>query len=33
VQLFDSRTGTEKGRVMAYDIRSGQPAWAAGMGE
>ena len=33
VQLFDSRTGAEKGRVMAYDIKNGQPAWAATMGE
>ncbi len=33
VQLFNSRTGRELGRVMAYDIRGGQPAWAAGMGE
>ena len=33
VQLFNSRSGRELGRVMAYDIRNGQPAWAAGMGE
>ncbi|MGB6222497.1 hypothetical protein [Haloferula sp.] len=33
VQLFDSRTGAEKGRVMAYDIKNGQPAWAASMAE
>ncbi|MCB1204964.1 MAG: hypothetical protein KDN18_11950 [Verrucomicrobiae bacterium] len=33
VQLFDTATGTEKGRVMAYDIKNNQPAWAAGMGE
>lgn len=33
IQLFDSRTGAERGRVMAYDVRSGQPAWATGMGE
>ena len=33
VQLFNSRNGRELGRVMAYDIRGGQPAWAAGMGE
>jgi hypothetical protein len=33
VQLFNSRTGAEMGRVMAYDIREGNPAWAAGMGE
>ena len=33
VQLFNSRNGREISRVMAYDIRGGQPAWAAGMGE
>lgn len=33
VQLFDSRTGRQIGQVMAYDIRGGQPRWAAGMGE
>ncbi len=33
VQLFNTRTGVEEGRVMAYEIRGGQPAWAAGMGE
>ena len=33
VQLFNSRTGAEPGRVMAYDMRGGNPAWAAGMGE
>lgn len=33
VQLFNSRNGAEQGRVMAYDIRGDQPAWAAGMGE
>lgn len=33
VQLFDSRTGAELGRVMAYDIRNGQPAWAAPFAE
>ena len=33
VQLFNSRTGREVGRVMAYDIRGGKPRWAAGMGE
>jgi hypothetical protein len=33
VQLFDPRSGREVGRVMAYDIRGGKPAWAAGMGE
>lgn len=31
VQLFDSRTGAEKDAVLAYEIRDGQPAWAAGM--
>jgi hypothetical protein len=33
VQLFDARNGSELGRVMAYEIRGGQPAWAADMGE
>lgn len=33
VQLFDTATGIEKGRVMAYDIKGNQPTWAAGMGE
>ncbi len=33
VQLFDSRSGMEEGRVMAHEIRNGQPPWAAGMGE
>jgi hypothetical protein len=33
VQLFDTKSGKEKGRVMAYEIRGGKPAWAAGMEE
>ncbi|MCF6311705.1 MAG: hypothetical protein L3J39_04570 [Verrucomicrobiales bacterium] len=33
VQLFNSRTGAEEGRVMAFAIRNGQPRWAAGLGE
>lgn len=33
VQLFDSRSGRELGRVMAYDIRNGQPEWAKTMAE
>jgi hypothetical protein len=33
VQLFDTRSGAEQGRVMAYDIRGSSPPWAAGMGE
>lgn len=33
VQLFDTASGRELGRVMAYDIRGGNPSWAAGMGE
>ncbi len=33
VQLFEAQSGEEKGRVMAYEIRGGKPAWAAGMGE
>lgn len=31
VQLFDTRTGTEKDAVLAHEIREGQPAWAAGL--
>lgn len=33
VQLFDSRTGAEVGRVMAYEIKNGKPAWATTMAE
>lgn len=33
VQLFNSRTGRQEAKVMAYEISDGQPAWAAGMGE
>jgi hypothetical protein len=33
VQLFDTRSGRQLGSVMAYDIATGGPAWAAGMGE
>ena len=33
VQLFDTTSGKEKGRVMAYEIRGGKPVWAAGMEE
>ena len=33
IQLFDTRSGAEQGRIMAYEIQEGQPAWAAGMGE
>jgi hypothetical protein len=33
VQLFDTRSGREVGRVMAYDIANGGPGWAVGMGE
>lgn len=33
VQMFNSRNGNELARVMAYDIRDGQPDWAYGMGE
>ncbi|MBK1826542.1 hypothetical protein [Haloferula rosea] len=32
VQLFDSRTGRELGRVMAYEAANG-PAWARSMAE
>ncbi len=31
VELFDSKTGNRRGRVMAYEIANGQPAWARGM--
>lgn len=33
VQLFNTHTGAQEASVMAYDIRNGRPAWAAGMGE
>ena len=33
IQLFDSYTGREVNRIMAYDVRNGKPHWAAGMGE
>ncbi len=33
VQLFDTKSGKEKGHVKAYEIRGGKPAWAAGMEE
>jgi hypothetical protein len=33
VQLFNSRNGAEQGRVMAYEIRGGQPGWASSMAE
>lgn len=33
VQLFHSRSGREIHRVMAYDIRGGNPQWAVGMGD
>lgn len=33
VQLFDSKTGRQQGKVMAHEIQNDQPAWAAGMGE
>jgi hypothetical protein len=33
VQLFNTRTGAQQGSVMAYEVRGGFPAWAAGMGE
>lgn len=31
VQLFNSCSGEEIARVMAYDIRGGIPVWASGM--
>lgn len=33
VQLFATKSGSEKGRVVASEIQTGKPAWAAGMGE
>ncbi len=30
VELFDTRTGIPKGKVMAYAIHNGQPEWAQG---
>jgi hypothetical protein len=33
IQLFNSRTGAQLGTVMAYEVASGGPAWASGMGE
>lgn len=32
VQLFDTRTGNEQGRAMAYEVKNRQPSWASGMG-
>lgn len=31
VQLFDTRTGALRDKVLAYAIQNGQPAWARGM--
>ncbi len=31
VELFDTRTGALKGKVLAYAIQHGQPSWARGM--
>ncbi len=33
VELFSTSNGAQQGKVMAYDIKNGKPAWAAGMGE
>lgn len=33
VELFNSRTGAKLGTVMAYELASGGPAWASGMGD
>jgi len=33
VQLFNARTGRELGRVMAYELATGGPSWAAGMAD
>lgn len=32
IQLFDSRTGEELGKVEAEAVKDGQPAWAVGLG-
>lgn len=31
VELFDTKTGTLRDKVLAYAIQNGQPAWARGM--
>jgi len=31
VELFDAKTGVRRGKVMAFAIQNGQPAWARGM--
>lgn len=31
VELFDTRTGQLKDKVLAFAIQNGQPSWAAGM--
>ncbi|MEP4078452.1 hypothetical protein [Haloferula sp.] len=33
VQLFNSRSGRQEGKIMAFEIQNDQPEWAAGMGE
>ncbi len=33
VQLFDTRTGKEQDRIMAFAIQGGEPGWASGMGD
>jgi hypothetical protein len=33
IQLFDSRSGRQLDSVKAYNVTSGGPGWAAGMGE
>ena len=33
VELFDTKTGVRRGKVMAYAIKNGRPAWARGMQE
>ena len=33
VELFDTKTGTLRGKVLAFAIRNGQPSWAKGMAE
>jgi hypothetical protein len=33
VQLFDSRSGTQLGTVMAFELANGGPTWAKGMAD
>ena len=33
VELFDTRIGVLKGKIMAFAIQDGKPEWAQGFGE